>query len=355
MQDRKTILVVDDAPADLKLVRSALASHYDVMTAPNADKMFDILATCAALPDLILLEVGLPETDGHQALQILQSDKLYETIPVIFLTHKGDKQDECDGLSLGAADYIAKPFLSELLLKRINRSLSAEAQKKKLLSMNAHLHGVVRKKTLAVRGLQNSILSIVSELVENRDDCTGRHICRTARTLEALIAGLTKWTRYAEELEALDVGLFLDSSQLHDVGKIAIRDDILLKPDRLTEEEFDVMKMHVSHGVNIIDQIRKQTTDSDFLSYARIMIETHHEKWDGSGYPRGLSGNDIHLYGRMMAIADVYDALISDRPYKKAYSQKDALRIILESSGTHFDPVIAGIFPEIIQACEYMN
>jgi len=348
--DRKTIMIVDNAPADLKMTRNALARHYHVVTAPNADKMYDLLEAGALLPDLILLEVNLPETDGFRATQILKSNKLYENIPVIFLTHRGDKQDECEGLSLGAADYIVKPFHSELLLERVKRSLAVESQKKRLLSMNAHLHDIVRKQTIAVRGLQDSILTIISELVENRDDCTGEHIGRTAQMLKALIAGLTKWTAYAKELETLDVDLFIDSSQLHDVGKIAIRDEILLKPGKLTAGEFNIMKKHVEHGVTIIDRIQKQTAESDFLSYAKVMIETHHEKWDGSGYPNGLSGNNIPLYGRMMAIADVYDALTSERPYKKPYSQKDALRIIAESSGTHFDPVIAGVFPKIIHA-----
>ena len=349
MKAWQTILIVDDASNNLKLARNALAGLYDVVTVPSAGKMYDYLAMRNTAPDMILLDVLMPDMDGYEAIRLLKSDEKYRDIPVLFLTSRDDKEYEYKGLSLGAVDYITKPFVPELLRKRVEVHLLIESQKRELRHMNNHLHETVRIKTLAVKDLRETILSTISELIESRDDATGGHIGRTARTLEVLIRGMIHRNIYAEELEMLDIDLFIESSQLHDVGKISIHDNILLKQDKLTPEEFEIMKKHVEYGVKIIEKIQSKTTENEFLSYAKVMVETHHEKWDGTGYPKGLAGSEIPLFGRLMAIADVYDALVSDRPYKGALSSDDAMRIIKESSATHFDPAIAEVFPAIFQ------
>jgi putative two-component system response regulator len=219
-----------------------------------------------------------------------------------------------------------------------------EAQKEELKYINANLERIVDEKTGAVVELQNAILATVSELVECRDDVTGGHVERTAHTMRLLVGEMMNCGVYADELASWDIELFLQSSQLHDVGKISIHDDILLKPGRLTDKEFDEMKKHAIFGEEIIDRIQKNTRENAFLTHAKIMAGTHHEKWDGSGYPRGIAGKNIPLQGRIMAIADVYDALVSRRPYKEAFPYAKALQIMRESSGSHFDPVILEAF-----------
>jgi putative two-component system response regulator len=190
-------------------------------------------------------------------------------------------------------------------------------------------------------------LNTLADLVENRDDITGGHVQRTQRWLDILAAALQDFGLYHEETSDWDMKLVSQSSQLHDVGKIAIRDSILKKPGKLTPEEFEEMKRHSALGARIIEKIEANTSESDFLNHSKIFALTHHEKWDGSGYPDGLRGEEIPLQGRLMAIADVYDALISERPYKKAFSHEEASGIIIEGRGTHFDPVLIDVFQEV--------
>jgi putative two-component system response regulator len=207
---------------------------------------------------------------------------------------------------------------------------------------------MVDEKTKTVLELQDAILKTVADLVESRDDITGGHIERTQRGVGLLVEALRDHPVYGREVVGWDIKLLLQSSQLHDVGKIAISDRILQKPGRLTDEEFGDMKKHTVFGVQIIERIEASTTASDFLKYAKIFAGTHHEKWDGSGYPSGLVGEDIPLQGRIMALADVYDALVSERPYKKAFSHAETVRIIQEGKGAQFDPVLADIFVAVM-------
>jgi putative two-component system response regulator len=339
---RKKILLVDDNPVNLKMARNTLMSLYDVFTVPSAEKLFVFLER--TLPDMILLDVLMPDVDGYEAMRRLMRDDRTKHIPVIFLTSKTDMGSEMEGLSLGAVDYITKPFIPQLLLKRVETHMLMEAQKEELKYMNSNLERIVDAKTSAVVELQNAILSTISELVECRDDVTGGHIERTARTMRMLVVEMTEQNIYMDEISSWDIELFLQSSQLHDVGKISIHDDILLKPDKLTAEEFETMKKHAIFGEEIIDRIQRITHENAFLAHAKIMAGTHHEKWDGSGYPRGMIGKNIPLQGRIMAIADVYDALVSKRPYKEPFSHDTAMRIMRESRGSHFDPVILDAF-----------
>jgi len=209
------------------------------------------------------------------------------------------------------------------------------------------LQRMVKARTRQVIALQNAVLHGVANIVESRDSATGGHIERTQRYLKTLISGLGKMGLYKEETKGWNIELMVDSSQLHDVGKIAISDSILKKPSSLTTEEFEAMKKHVEFGVSIIEGIEYEDSGTDFLKYAKIFAATHHERWDGSGYPNGLAGSDIPLPGRLMAIADVYDALTSARPYKKAFPPEVAAKIIREGRGSHFDPLLVDVFDQV--------
>jgi len=301
------------------------------------------------IPDLILLDIEMPEMDGYEVIKNLKSDAnpLISDIPVIFLTSLDNEDTEYHGLSLGALDYIAKPFSPPLLLKRLELHLLLQTQKRELVFINNNLEDIVEEKTRTIVDLKNILLSTMAELVEHRDEITGGHIERTRRYIKVLMDGMKEYNIYQDEMRNVDEELVLQSSQLHDLGKISISDTILFKPGKLTPDEFDEIKKHTTFGGRIISGIINKTPDSDFLQYAKIFAETHHEKWDGSGYPYGLKGYDIPLFGRLMAIADVYDALVTDRPYKKAFPHSDAVQIILEGSNKHFDPILVDLFLKV--------
>ncbi|MDR0439986.1 MAG: response regulator [Candidatus Accumulibacter sp.] len=346
MEKRAKIMFVDDDMSNLILGKNMLKDHYEVYPLPSSAKLFETLEH--VVPDLILLDIEMPEMNGYETMRRLQTDERLAEIPVIFVTVRTDEGSELEGLSLGAIDYVFKPFSAPLLLKRIENHLLTALQKKNLALYNADLQGLVRQQTGHIIELQNSVLGTVADLVEFRDDVTGGHINRTREYLRLLIEALKREHVYREQVSAWDINLLLSSSQLHDVGKIAINDAILNKPGKLTPEEFTIMKTHVAIGLNIIEKIEQKTAEHAFLRHARTFIATHHEKWDGSGYPLGLRGEDIPLEGRLMAIADVYDALISKRPYKPPFGTPEAARIIIENSGTHFDPSLVQVFRRAI-------
>jgi putative two-component system response regulator len=340
--EKKLVLLVDDNPANLRIGKNVLAEKYTVATCPSAEKMFGLMENNS--PAVILLDVDMPEMNGYEAIKILKSKPETKNIPVVFLTARTESDDELTGLSLGAIDYITKPFQPPLLLKRIEAHILLEDQRKELKRFNENLQKMVEEKTQSVIELQRALLKTMAELVECRDDITGGHIERTQRGIKIMMEEIEKNGLYGEETKDWDVNLLLQSCQLHDVGKISISDNILKKQGKLTPEEFNEMKKHTSFGEQIIEKIEALAKESDFLNYAKIFAASHHERWDGSGYPRGLAGNKIPLLGRIMAIADVYDALTSVRPYKDAFSHEEAVRIITEGSGTQFDPSLVEIF-----------
>ena len=344
-ETRHKIILVDDNMANLTMGRNMLKTFYEVYPAPSAAKLFEILEN--VLPDLILLDIVMPEMNGYEAIKKMKADPRFANIPVIFLTSRNDESSELEGFNLGAADYVSKPFSAPLLLKRITNQLLIAQQKKDLKDYADNLEIKVRGKTKEVFNLQNAVLTTVADLVEFRDKQTGGHITRTRLYLKALTEEIIREGTYADEVKAWDMDFFLPSAQLHDVGKIAITDLILNKPGSLTPEEFEIMKTHVMVGVDAIERIMHNTDEHAFLNHALLIAGTHHEKWDGSGYPMRLKGKNIPLEGRLMAIADVYDALIAVRPYKKAFSHEEACRIIEEGSGKHFDPVLVELFRKI--------
>jgi putative two-component system response regulator len=335
-------MLVDDNAATLAMGKAMLKDTYEVFPCPSANKLFDMLQHVT--PDLILLDILMPEMDGCEAIRLLKADARLADIPVIFLTARSDERSELEGLSLGAIDYVAKPFSAPLLLKRIENHLLIESQKKELKNYNENLQQMVRDKTTQVQELQNAVLSTVADMVECKDNCTGGHVIRTQMYLELLVNKMLEEKIYGDVISSWDIDLLIQSAQLHDVGKISVNDAILNKPGKLTPEEFEEMKTHVCIGVATIDRIAKKTTEQAFLRYARSIVGAHHEKWDGSGYPLGLRGDDIPLEGRLMAIADVYDALISMRPYKAPLTPQEAVEIILAGRGNHFDPVLVDVF-----------
>jgi len=353
MQDtRQKIVLVDDNIANLTMGRNMLKQFYEVYPAPSAFKLFEILENI--LPDLVLLDIEMPEMNGYQAIKKMKAEPRFSDIPVIFLTAKSDESSELEGFDLGAVDYIAKPFSGPLLLKRIANQLLIVRQRKALLDSQAALKDYadnleikVREKTKEVINLQNAVLTTVADLVEFRDKLTGGHVTRTQLYLKALTAALIAEGIYEDEIKKWDIDFFLASAQLHDVGKIAISDLVLNKPAKLSPEEFEVMKSHVTVGVAAIKKIMRNADEHAFLDHALLIVGAHHEKWDGTGYPAGLSGENIPLEGRLMAIADVYDALIAERPYKKAFTHEQARNIIIDGAGTHFDPVLVDVFKKV--------
>lgn len=327
----KTIFVVDDTDTTLTIVERALENYYRVVTMASASKMFDLLEKVK--PDLILLDIEMPEMDGFSALKKLKADSSYADIPVMFLTGYADTAMEVSGFEIGAVDFITKPFSAAVLLNRIRTHLDIE--------------DIIHERTLQLAQLQNSVVSVLANMVENRDKETGNHIERTSMYIKILIDGMKANGLYLDELNSWDVEKIITSARMHDLGKINISDSIINKPGRLTDEEFEIMKSHTTIGEKIIDQIIAQNGEEVFLNYAKLFAGFHHERWDGKGYPHKVKELDIPLQGRIMAIADVYDALVSERPYKRPFMHDEAVKIIMESAGMQYDPKIAEVFYEL--------
>jgi putative two-component system response regulator len=327
----KTIFVVDDSDTNLSMAESVLEAQYRVMTVPSAAKMFSLLEKIR--PDLILLDINMPEMNGLEAIQRLKASFLYAGIPVIFLTAMTDDAIEAHGFELGAIDFIVKPFSAPVLLNRIKTHLN--------------INTLIHEKTTQLLRLQNGVVSVLADMVENRDHVTGFHIERTTGYIKVLMDAMMERGLYADEMSTWNMDIAVASARLHDIGKIAVSDTILNKPDKLTSEEYEAIKIHTEEGERIIDQIVSQSGEEAFLHHAKLFAGYHHERWDGLGYPHRLKETNIPLQGRLMAIADVYDALVSERPYKHAFTEAEAERIITAEAGQHFDPYIASVFLDV--------
>jgi putative two-component system response regulator len=335
---QKTIFVVDDNDTNLSVAKETLKEHYRVMTMPSAGKMFALLEKIT--PDLILLDIEMPEMDGFEALRRMKTNSIYADIPVIFLTGMTDEAVEVRGFQLGVIDFITKPFSAPVLNNRIKTHLNIDEI---IHERTAQLHDKSEK----LQRLQNGIVFVLAEMVENRDRGTGGHIRRTTAYMKILLEAMIENEVYDKELLEMDLEQLISSARLHDVGKISISDIVLNKPGKLTDDEFEIMKTHAAEGAHIIDQIVACTDDGEFLHNAKLFAGYHHERWDGKGYPHGLKETEISLHGRIMAIVDVYDALVSERPYKKPFTAEEAVKIIMENSGKQFDPAIADVFYKV--------
>ena len=332
---QKIIFIVDDNATNLTVAEEALTKQYRVIALSSAAQMFSALKKFK--PDLILLDVEMPEMNGFEAIKKLKSSEEYAEIPVIFLTGWSDVTSEAYGIELGAVDFITKPFSEPVLLNRIKNHLNIdELVRERTAQLIERTEQLVR--------LKNGIVFTMADLVESRDQNTGGHIERTCSYMKILIDAMFARGAYTNEMYGWNLESVISSARLHDVGKIAISDSILNKPGPLTSEEFQIMKTHSRAGELIIDKAIQQTGGEEFLQNAKLIAAYHHERWDGTGYPYNLKETDIPLHGRIMTVIDVYDALVSERPYKKAFSHEEAVKIITEEAGRQFDPLIADIF-----------
>lgn len=344
---KETILVVDDTPDNLTLMSNLLKETYKVKVANNGEKALKI-ALGDNPPDLILLDIMMPEMDGYEVCLHLKSEAKTRDIPVIFLTAKADIEDEKKGLDLGAVDYITKPVSPPIVLARIKTHLQLKAAADFLRDKNEYLETQVANRTQEVRALQTVTMLAMASLAETRDAATGYHIRRTQLYVEILAKALRKHPKYAAFLTDEVIGTFIKSAPLHDIGKVGIPDCILMKPGRLSPEEFEIMKTHSAIGCAAIENAEQQMGKKiSFLDCVKETAYYHHEKWDGAGYPAGIKGDAIPLSARLMAVADVYDALISPRVYKRAMSHEEAAETIMAGRGTHFDPDIVDAFEEV--------
>ena len=342
--EKPTVLVVDDTPDNLTLMSGLLRDHYKVKVANHGERAMKI-ATSDDPPDLILLDIMMPEIDGYEVCQRLKQDPRTQNIPVIFLTAKSDVQDETRGLELGAVDYITKPISPPIVLARVKAQLELKASADFLRDKNDYLEQEVARRTQEVVAIQDVTIQVVTSLAETRDNETGNHIRRTQFYVKALAQHLKDHPRFSAYLTERNIEMLFKSAPLHDIGKIGIPDKILLKPGRFTPEEFDIMKTHTTLGRNAIEEAeRRLGVRVDFLQMAKEIALSHQEKWDGSGYPEGLAGDAIPISARLMAVADVYDALISRRVYKDGMPHEAAVEIMLEGKGKHFDPDILDAF-----------
>lgn len=355
MKDNKPlILAVDDSPQNLQQIHGLLASEYRVKVAKDGATAFKAIAQ--EEPDLILLDVLMPEMDGYEICNKIKADESLSDIPIIFLTAKSEDTDQEYGFSLGAADYISKPFSPKVTLARVKTHLELKRMTDMLKDQNIYLEQEVQARTARIReqtehlqAIEEATILIVTSLAETRDLETGNHIRRTQYFIETIAQKLVADGTYADELKQQDIPVIVRSAPLHDIGKVGIPDAILNKRGKLTVYEFELMKTHAQLGLDAIEKAERQLgVKVDFLEFAKEIAVGHHEKWDGSGYPKGLSGREIPISARLMAIADVYDALVNQRCYKPAIEHNIAIELMREGRGKHFDPLIFDAF----MACE---
>ncbi len=336
---RQKVLVVDDTPENIQVLMETLKDDYAIVAAIDGEKALR-MARSAPAPDLILLDIMMPGMNGYEVCRQLKQDPATREIPVIFVTALNDEHDEAEGLDLGAVDFISKPFRPLLIKKRVHNQLELKRHRDTLEIM-------VQQRTRELHLTQEVTFESLANLAETRDPETGGHIRRTQNYVRVLAERLESDSAYASELDETTVYMLHVSAPLHDIGKVGVPDHILLKPDKLTENEYIEMRKHTVYGRDALLAAEKKLGSNSFLRLAREIAYGHHERWDGSGYPQGLSGLDIPLCARLMALADVYDALISKRVYKPPYPHSKAVQIISSGSGTHFDPVVVDAFMEL--------
>lgn len=350
MNDTKseaTILIVDDSSDNLHFLIGLLKDSYKLKVANSGEKAIKIIKA-ENKPDLILLDVMMPGISGYEVCQILKRDSVYRDIPIIFLTAMTSLEDEKKGLELGGSDYITKPINPAILFARVKTQLQNKAAADILRDHNALLEKEVLERTKEVILIKDVAILAMASLAETRDSETGNHILRTQHYVLVLAKELKSHPRFAEFLSDSNINLLFKSAPLHDIGKVGIPDRILLKPGRLDADEFEIMKTHTTLGRDALANAEKALgVDVDFFKIAKEIAYSHQEKWDGSGYPLGISGEEIPISARLMAVADVYDALISRRVYKDGIPHEKACLIIEEGRGSHFDPDVIDAFVKI--------
>jgi len=324
---KATILIVDDVPDNIDVLRGILKQEYKLKIATDGEKALKI-ASGKLKPDLILLDIMMPGMDGYEVCQQLKNNYATAGIPVIFVTAKGEVKDESYGFDVGAVDYITKPVSPSLVLRRVNTHLNLYDQKRLL-------DGQVKKQTQEIEDTRLQIIQRLGRAAEYKDNETGMHVMRMSHYSQVLAL--------AYGMSDAEAELILNASPMHDIGKIGIPDNVLLKPAKLDQKEWEIIQKHPQIGADIIGE-----HESVILNMAKEIALTHHEKYNGKGYPNGLKGEKIPITGRIIAIADVFDALTTERPYKKAWSTEDALNLIQQEAGEHFDPVLVTKFLDVM-------
>ncbi len=338
---KSRLLIVDDTEENLDILVESLAEEYDIHVATNATRALKIIVS--EKPDLVLLDIMMPDMDGYELCEIVKSNPKTNDIPIIFVTALSESTDEARGLELGAVDYIVKPFNMDLVKARIRNHLS-------LKKHSNQLEKLVQDRTAELEITQDVTIKSMAILAEYRDNETGKHIQRTQQYTLLLAEQLKAYERFKDYLTDEAVNLLGKSTPLHDIGKVGVQDEVLLKPGLFTEQEFDKMKLHTIYGGEIIKKAQLELGEESFLKMAWEITMTHHEKWDGSGYPRGLRGEEIPISGRIVALADVYDALRSERVYKPEISHERSVEIINDGKNKHFDPDVVDAFIELNDA-----
>src|SRR5574343_1358088 len=322
----RSILVVDDTPFNLTLMSAVLKKFYDAREASSGQQALDMLQA-GYRPDLILLDIMMPFMDGYEVCRRLKADPATARIPVIFLTANVASDDEEKGFELGAVDYITKPIKQRVVLARIRTHLQLKGAADFLQDKAAYLESEVQRRAAEIEAIQDVTIHAMASMAETRDNATGNHIRRTQFYVRALAERLQAHPRFSAFFNPHTIAMLFKSAPLHDIGKVGIPDHILLKPGKFTSEEFEVMKAHTTLGRDAIETAEKRLgIRVDFLTYAKEIAYSHQEKWDGSGYPLGLKGDDIPISARIMAVADVYDVLISRRPYKNPFLHENGVQ-----------------------------
>jgi putative two-component system response regulator len=332
----RCILIVDDTPTNIRILKDLLRDEYRLCVATNGPAALRI-AFSNEPPDLVLLDVQMPEMDGYEVCRRLKADRRTRDIPVLFVTALSEEDDEARGLALGAVDYIAKPYRAGLVKARVRNHLELKHHRDDLADL-------VRERTRELELTRSVTIDCLASLAETRDPETGGHIHRTRNYVRMLAETLRRDHPVVWGMDDAYVDLLFQSAPLHDIGKVGVPDHILLKPDRLTAEEFAVMQRHTVYGRDALSRAEARLGQNSFLNLGAEIAYAHHERWDGTGYPEGLAGEAIPRSGRLMALADVYDALISRRVYKLPFPHSEAVNIITQGRGNHFDPVVVDAF-----------
>ncbi|MCG6551294.1 MAG: two-component system response regulator [Candidatus Magnetominusculus sp. LBB02] len=341
---KDVVLVVDDTPDNLTLMSGLLKDTYKVKVANSGERALKIINSDSP-PDLVLLDIMMPEMDGYEVLRRMRTNDSTMDIPVIFLTAKAEVEDERMGLSLGAVDYITKPVSPPIVMARVRNHLELKGMRDFLKQKNEFLEQEVKRRTEEITAIQDVTVLALGSLAETRDSDTGNHIRRTQYYVSALAKHLCANPRFGWFLTPKNMVTLFKIAPLHDIGKVGIPDNVLLKPGKLDDDEFAIMKTHAALGKKAIeDAERRLGMEVEFLKFAKEIACSHHERWDGAGYPEGLSGDDIPIMARLMAVADVYDALISKRAYKTPMTHDWAKDIIVKGKATQFDPDVVDAF-----------
>jgi putative two-component system response regulator len=347
------IMIVDDTPANLRLLEGILSEEgYNVRPFPGG--RFALKAAQNDPPDLILLDINMPEMNGYEVCTKFKSEEKTRDIPIIFISALNEVKDKMEAFSTGGVDYITKPFQFEEVQARVDTHLQLHYLRMELERHNNELESLVQEKIREILSAKEEIsqaqlatIVAMSKIAESRDDDTGKHIERVQAFCQILSDKMSEYSEYQDVVDAEYMRNLAQASPLHDIGKVGIPDSVLCKPGKLTDEESDIMRTHTVLGSETLEAVQSEYPNNAFINMGIDVARSHHEKWNGKGYPDGLAGDDIPLCARIMAIADVYDALRSERCYKEGFPHEKSRDIIIGGAGTHFDPDLCEIFKKV--------